>query len=95
MNYRNNLRQKLVDLLIDKSKQEALHKMHVQNGKESNPGLVLYTKNAVLIDLAVRIEDKIFSLFKHGKPYNDKSRSIIFNLCDTKNLLPLYSLLTK
>jgi|APCry1669190731_1035312.scaffolds.fasta_scaffold101809_1 hypothetical protein len=37
----------------------------------------------------------MFKLFKCGKPYNDKSRSIIFNLSDKKNNLPILSLFKK
>jgi len=35
----------------------------------------------------------MFRLFKHGKPYNDKMRSIIYNLTDDKNRGPLLAVL--
>ena len=35
----------------------------------------------------------MFKVFKHGKGYNDKTRSIIFNLTDEKNIDPLMTLL--
>lgn len=35
----------------------------------------------------------MYKLFKHGKPYNDKTRSIIYNLTDSKNTEPLIRLL--
>ena len=47
----------------------------------------------VLVDLALRIENQMFKVFKHGKGYNDKTRSIIFNLTDEKNIDPLMTLL--
>ena len=49
----------------------------------------------VLIDLTLKIENQIFKLFKCGKSYNDKSRSVIFNLRDQKNLHPLVVLLNQ
>ena len=35
----------------------------------------------------------MFKLYRCGKAYNDKSRSIIYNLTDEKNLHPLMTLL--
>jgi hypothetical protein len=37
----------------------------------------------------------MFKIFKCGKPYNDKSRSIIYNLSDKKNKMPILALLKK
>lgn len=37
------------------------------------------------LECALRLEDKMFKLFKAGKPYADKSRSLLFNLGDSKN----------
>ena len=37
------------------------------------------------LECALRLEDHLSLNFKHGKPYNDKSRSLIFNLTDQKN----------
>ena len=35
----------------------------------------------------------MYKLLKCGKPYNDKSRSIIYNLTDSKNTEPVLRLL--
>ena len=37
------------------------------------------------LECALRLENYLSMNFKHGKPYNDKSRSLIFNLTDQKN----------
>lgn len=37
------------------------------------------------LDCALRLENEVYRLFKHGKPYTDKARSLIHNLEDTKN----------
>lgn len=37
------------------------------------------------LECALRLEDHLSLKFKHGKPYNDKGRSLIFNLTDEKN----------
>jgi hypothetical protein len=37
----------------------------------------------------------MFKIFKCGKPYYDKSRSLIFNLSDKKNKMPILALLKK
>lgn len=50
-------------------------------------------QSCVLVDLALRIENEMFRIFKHGKPYNDKTRSIIYNLTDNKNQSPLLAVL--
>jgi hypothetical protein len=49
-------------------------------------------KSSFLIDIALRMEQEMFKIFKCGKPYNDKSRSIIFNLSDKKNKMPILAL---
>ena len=37
------------------------------------------------LECAIRIEELLYKTLKAGKPYVDKSRSILFNLQDTKN----------
>ena len=37
------------------------------------------------LECAIRIEELLYKTLKSGKPYVDKSRSILFNLQDTKN----------
>jgi hypothetical protein len=37
------------------------------------------------LQCALRLESELYRLFKSGKPYCDKSRSVIFNLQDPKN----------
>ena len=37
------------------------------------------------LECALRLENHLSLSFKHGKPYNDKGRSLIFNLTDQKN----------
>jgi hypothetical protein len=46
-----------------------------------------------LVDLALRIENHMFKMYRCGKAYNDKTRSIIFNLTDEKNIHPFMTLL--
>jgi len=43
----------------------------------------------------LRLEDHLYKKFKHGKPYNDKSRSLLFNLLDKKNPNARLALLTE
>ena len=47
------------------------------------------------LQCALRLEDHLSRTFQHGKPYNDKSRSLLFNLGDPKNPNPRLILLTK
>jgi len=47
------------------------------------------------LECALRLEDHLSRNFQHGKPYNDKSRSLLFNLGDSKNPNPRLALLTK
>lgn len=77
MSFRDQLRRKLVNILKEQAQRV---------GKEE-------MESCVLIDLALRIENEMYRLFKHGKPYNDKTRSIIYNLTDTKNQGPLLAVL--
>lgn len=81
--FRDNLRRKLVDTLIEKVKNP-----YLVHGLKKN-----FTGREVLVDLALRIENQMFRAFKHGKAYNDKTRSIIYNLTDEKNIDPLMTLL--
>lgn len=37
------------------------------------------------LECALRLENHLSLNFKHGKPYNDKGRSLVFNLTDEKN----------
>jgi hypothetical protein len=43
----------------------------------------------------LRLENEIYRLYKSGKGYNDKSRSLIFNLEDMKNPNARRALLAK
>ena len=47
------------------------------------------------LECALRLEDFLSHNYQHGKPYNDKSRSLLFNLGDKKNPNARLSLLTK
>ena len=47
------------------------------------------------LECALRLENQLSLTFKHGKPYNDKSRSLLFNLGDEKNPNARLALLTK
>ena len=47
------------------------------------------------LECALRLENEIFRCFKHGKPYNDKARSLVHNLEDTKNSTARSILLSK
>ena len=44
-------------------------------------------------ECALRLEDELYRLYKAGKTYCDKVRSVIYNLSDTKNTRPLQMLL--
>ena len=50
-------------------------------------------KKEILVDMALRIENQMFKLYRCGKSYKDKSRSIIYNLTDERNLQPLTALI--
>ena len=45
------------------------------------------------VDLALRLENALFKHYGCGKNYNDKSRSLIFNLTDKNNSEPIQALL--
>ena len=47
------------------------------------------------LECALRLEDHLSLNFQHGKPYNAKGRSLIFNLTDKKNPNPRMALLLK
>ena len=47
------------------------------------------------LECALRLENSLCKTFKHGKPYSDKSRSVLFNLADPKNPNPRIALLCK
>lgn len=36
-------------------------------------------------ECGLRLEDALFEIYKSGKPYVDKARSLLFNLTDPKN----------
>ena len=55
----------------------------------------IYIDESWPLECALRLEDHLSKSFKHGKPYNDKSRSLLFNLGDSKNPNPRLALLTK
>lgn len=46
------------------------------------------------LECALRLEDQLYKLFSHGKPYNEKVRSLLFNLQDKKNPNARKALLT-
>jgi hypothetical protein len=80
---RDTMRRRLVEILYDRVKNPYI------TGGISNSLL----KQEVLIDRALRIENQMFRTQGMGKAYFDKSRSIIFNLSDQKNIEPLLKLL--
>lgn len=52
-------------------------------------------RNEQGLELALRLEDEIYRIYKAGKPYCDKSRSVLFNLGDQKNPKPKKMLLSQ
>ena len=40
-------------------------------------------------ECAVQLETALYKVHKHGKPYTDKCRSLLYNLQDSKNPKPL------
>ena len=83
--FRDNLRSKLVDMLCEKARlPETEFHIHKDSKLLSFP---------IIVDLALRLENKMFELYKCGKAYNDKTRSILFNLQDQNNNEPMLALI--
>ena len=49
----------------------------------------------LLIELGIRLEQETYRLFKHGKDYYSKIRTIIFNLTDKANPDAILALLSE
>lgn len=71
--FRDASRQKLVDLIIQSC------------GRNSLRELTKTMPSKELIQLALRLENEVYRLCRCGKAYNDKLRSLIFNLSDEMN----------
>jgi len=69
----------------DRVREKFVHLLRGEGDKRKEEGL----------EIALRLEDEIYRLFKAGKPYCDKSRSVIFNLSDPKNPKPVKMLLSE
>ena len=68
--YRDAMRRKLVDILRD--------------AVADTPSLVNVSKRKAT-ESALKLEDGLYSKYKHGKLYAEKARTLIFNLKDLKN----------
>lgn len=86
--FRNSLRRKLVDLICSRSQSSEIKNLL------SQPEHAILTDIKLLIDRALRLENKLFSLHQCTREYHFKSRSLIFNLSDPKNPEPLLGLIT-
>ena len=78
MQYRDNMRQKLVDILRQAYAE-------ILESKNLPDLLEFEISDKWPLECAIRIEELLYKTLKSGKPYVDKSRSILFNLQDTKN----------
>lgn len=45
--------------------------------------------------MALKLEDEVYKVFKQGKAYCDKCRSILYNLGDESNKKPLQMLISR
>jgi hypothetical protein len=78
------LRAKLVDIL-----RSAFNRTSVETSEETKG------ENDWALECALRLENEIYRLFKAGKLYNDKARSVLFNLQDVRNKKASQMLLKK
>ena len=87
MNYRDSIRKKLVDILRQAQIEiESSRPVVIKESDFGEPARVKVVEyDEWPLQCALRLEDEIYRLHKSGKPYVDKSRSVLSNLRDAKN----------
>lgn len=87
MNYRDSIRKKLVEILrnafVELDQDVVPQAQETRFGEPAKVKVVQYDDWP--LQCALRLEEEIYRVHRSGKPYVDKSRSLLFNLQDAKN----------